>query len=160
MKPSVYLETSVISYCAAESSRDIVLLGKQTVTRDWWENHLSKFQTFLSPIVLEEIQRGNPKAASSRINLVKGVPLLGVNNEIIELAKTIYQEIQLPQKAQADAYHIAIPSFHQIDFLLTWNCSHIANPFIQRQLRRIIEACGYQPPVICTPQELLENEND
>ena len=160
MKPSVYLETSVISYCASEGARDIVILGKQTVTKEWWKSQIMAFSPFLSTIVLEEIQRGNPKMAKARSRLVDGIPVLGVNPEILDLAERVFKEIQLPRKAQADALHIAIPSVFQIDFLLTWNCAHIANPFIQRQLRKIIEKSGFSFPVICTPQELLENNDE
>lgn len=115
---------------------------------------------YVSPVVLDEIAGGDLQAQALRLQLVADMPLLAVNESIIALAEAISDQIQLPDRALADAYHIAIPSVHDIDYLVTWNCKHIANAFILRKIEQIVQSMGHTMPVVCTPEELMEGTQD
>jgi hypothetical protein len=156
MKPSVYVETSIISYFSSRPSNDILVLAKQRLTQQWWEKVLPSCAPHISQIVLNEISRGDSQASKKRVRLVSEFPSLGVDQEIIKLAERISKFLLLPEKALADAYHISIPTVHEIDYLVTWNCTHIANAFQSRNLEAFIVASGYRVPCICTPEEMME----
>jgi hypothetical protein len=117
MKRTVYLETSVISYRVARPSRDIIVLARQEITAEWWDNVLPKLDAFVSPVVLDEIASGDQQARAVRCQLIADMPPLAVDDRIIELAEAISKQISLPERAQADTYHIAIPAVHGIDYL-------------------------------------------
>lgn len=155
-KPTVYIETSVISYFAAKPSTDPLSLAKQHITTMWWERALPKVNAHISPFVLKEIRAGNPDAAAERIQACKMFPLLEETHELTMLAKTYLSEIKFPERAQADVLHIACATIYKMNFLLTWNCSHIANAFVRRKIEEINFQKDYGTTVICTPEELLE----
>ena len=153
---SIYLESSVVSYLAARPSRDLVVAGNQQVTRDWWETRRGECELFNSEIVIAECAVGDPTAASEREVFLAGLPVLATTDEAEALAAALLSAMALPQKAALDALHIGVTAVNGIDILLTWNCAHIANPFMQPQ---IIAACvefGVIPPTICTPLQLVE----
>jgi hypothetical protein len=155
----VYLETSVISYLAALPSRDVVVAGHQQVTRDWWERR-TRFELFVSDAVLEEAARGDRNAARRRLDLLTGIPVLTVHGGADSLARSFLSEAALPSKAAIDAVHVALAAVHAMDFLVTWNCTHIANAIIRPQLEVLCWRAGYRPPVICTPFELLDEDEE
>ncbi len=160
MKRTIYIETSVISYRVARPSRDIIVLARQEITAEWWDRVLPRLNAYISPVVLDEITGGDLQAQALRLQLVAHMPLLAVEERIISLAEAICDEIRLPERSQADAYHIAIPSVHGMDYLVTWNCKHIANAFMLRKIEQIVLAKGYTMPVVCTPEELMEEIQD
>jgi hypothetical protein len=121
---------------------------------------LPHLDAYISPVVLDEIVGGDQQAQALRLQLVAKMPPLAVDESIISLAEVICEEIRLPERAQADAYHIAIPSVHGIDYLVTWNCRHIANAFLLRNIEKIVRAKGFTMPVVCTPEELMEEIKD
>jgi predicted nucleic acid-binding protein len=153
---SVYLESSIISYLAARPSRDVVTLALQALTREWWQLQRRSYRLVTSGVVLDEIKSGDPDAASRRVELLKTVPLLDVSLVAIELGKRLVQEVPLPVRAGVDALHVAIAAFHGIDFLLTWNSRHIANATFRPRVEEVCRDAGYEPPVLCTPDELME----
>jgi len=155
----VYLETSVISYLAALPSRDVVVAGHQQVTRDWWEGR-TRFELFVSDAVIEEAARGDRNAARRRLELLTGIPVLTVHRGADSLARSFLTEAALPSKAAIDAVHVALAAVHAMDFLVTWNCTHIANAIIRPQLEVLCWRAGYRPPVICTPFELLDEDEE
>ena len=155
MRAKVFLETSVISYLTASPSRDIVSAAHQQITREWW-NQRSRFDLFVSQAVLREAARGDTEAAARRLAAVKGIPVLAVTAEASELAEQFLRETVLPAKAAIDAIHIAVAVVSGMDYLLTWNCSHIANARIRIRIEETCEDVGLQAPVICTPEELME----
>ena len=160
MRRTVYIETSVISYRMARQSRDIIVLARQEITAEWWNSVLPHLDAYVSPVVLDEIAGGDQQAQALRLQLVANMPPLAVDERIISLAEAICEVIRLPERAQADAYHIAIPSVHGIDYLVTWNCKHIANAFMLRKIEQVVRAKGYTMPVVCTPEELMEEIQD
>jgi len=156
MKPIVYLETTIPSYLTAWQSRDVVRAGEQQVTRDWWERR-TQFELRVSSLVILECGAGNSDAAAFRLAVLDGVLVLAQTHEAETLADILLREVPLPVKAAADALHIAIAAVHGVAFLLTWNCTHIANATLRPRIESICRQLGYEPPVICTPLELLES---
>jgi predicted nucleic acid-binding protein len=155
MKSKVYLETTIISYLTALPSRDIVHPAHQQITRDWWAQR-DQFDLFVSQAVLEEATRGNADAASRRLTALEGVPVLAVGSEVSDLAEQFLQMRAIPAKAAVDAVHIAAAVVHGMDYLLTWNCTHIANAAVRSKIESRCRDLGLQPPIICTPEELMK----
>lgn len=159
--PKVYLETTIASYLTARQSRDLFGAACQEITRDWWANSQNKYQFFVSRIVLREASLGDSEAAQRRLAFLKPWPMLELTDQIEALATRLVQGIPLPPKAQADSLHIALAAVHQIDYLLTWNCTHIANATLRTRLETICQDAGFKPPIVCTPLELRsQGEND
>jgi predicted nucleic acid-binding protein len=156
MKPKVYLETTIISYFTARPSRDIITAAHQQLTQEWWEGHGSDFDLFVSQIVLQEVHQGDDDAVRRRLEMIAAVPEIEVNPEALSLAQALVADGIVPQKAAADALHISIATVHGMDYLLTWNLKHIANASIRNAINDACRQRGYEPPVICTPEELLE----
>ena len=152
---SVYLETTVIGYLASRPSADLVTAGNQRLTLDWWTNHRSSFELFASQAVVAECSAGDPTAADERLIFLDGIPILEIDDEARQLAKTLLVDVPLPPKADVDALHIAIAALNAVDYLLTWNCKHIANPSLRRIIDDVLNAANVVPPIICTPQELI-----
>ena len=155
MKPKVYLETTIISYLTARPSRDLVVAAHHQITQDWWTNRRSDFDLHASQLVIQEASAGDAQMAQSRLAALDQIPLLGVNKEATVLARLLVEKGPIPEKAAVDALHIAIATAHGMDYLLTWNCKHIANAEMQGGVAVICRANGYEPPVVCTPEELL-----
>jgi hypothetical protein len=156
MRGKVYIETSVISYLTSRPSRDVVVAGHQQITQEWWSDHSNQYELFISQAVLEEVAAGDPLWARSRLEAINNIPLLEISAETVALAKDFLQLGCLPTKAEVDALHIAIAATNRIDFLLTWNCKHLANARLRNPIERICLARNYYPVIICTPEELLE----
>ena len=157
MKPKVYNETTIPSYLTAWPSRDLVRAAHQQLTKQWWDARSQDFDLYISQTVLEEITAGDPVAAAERIKAVKDLPTLAVTEAARMLADALILQVPLPKKAEFDALHIAIAVVTGMEYLLTWNCTHIANASIRGRIESICRAGGYEPPVICTPEELMGN---
>ncbi|MBI3524927.1 MAG: type II toxin-antitoxin system VapC family toxin [Betaproteobacteria bacterium] len=156
MKRKVYIETSVISYLVSKPSNDVIKAACQQLTRAWWGSGLAAVSPFISPYVVEEASAGDPAAARERIDTLRSIPVLPLSAEIPELAEFLLLGGGLPAKAHLDALHIACAAFHDIDVLLTWNCTHIANPTQLPVMRGLCAARGYRLPELVTPFELME----
>ena len=156
VKPTVYIETSVISYLTAKPSRDLVVAAHQQVTHDWWDLALPKLEGFISAIVLEEIARGDPQAAQLRLQRVASFPILEIVREVHELAEAYFVAINIPQKARADAYHLALATWHGLDYLVSWNCTYIVSGRVCMIVEEVNARFDVRTPVICTPEELME----
>ncbi|MDX8399784.1 MAG: type II toxin-antitoxin system VapC family toxin [Gallionellaceae bacterium] len=113
----------------------------------------------MSALVHSEAKLGDIEAAKRRIALLEGILPLELTSEVYELANRLVVGSALPAKAKEDSFHIAIATVHGMDFLLTWNCKHIANATMRSKILSICEKAGYQPSVICTPEELLGDHN-
>ena len=155
MKPTVYLETTIPSLLTAWPSRDVLIAGQQQATRDWWNERRQQYELYASVLVMEEAARGDSEAAADRLRKLQECRVLPYPNEAEELTRALLASRLIPATADADAAHVAIASVHAMDFLLTWNCRHIANAAIVEKLRAICEREGFLAPVICTPHELM-----
>lgn len=154
--PRVYLETTIASYLTAWPSRDLVMAANQAVTREWWASRAEAFELFVSQTVIKEASAGDPHAAQRRLEFLEPFPRLDITEEVENLAVKLIAEVPLPLKAQADALHIAVSAVNGMDYLLTWNCTHIANATLRSRIEAVCRSAGYEPPVVCTPQEMLE----
>ena len=156
MKQKIYLETTIVSYLTAHLSRDLITASKQKLTREWWSGPKNNFEFFISDIVIMEAADGDPDASVKRIEALAGIPKLTVAEDSLHLAEALIQG-PIPNKAEVDALHIAISAVNGIDFLLTWNCRHIANPMLRRDIIEVCRLMGYESPVICSPRDFLED---
>lgn len=159
-KKTVYIETSIVSYLTARPTNDLLAAAWQKMTCDWWDSQRDRFLLYTSSVVTEEAGRGNPDAASRRLTALDDIPLLALTEEAVVLSKALIQEGALPSKALDDSLHIALTVVHRVDYLLTWNCRHIANAEMKPVVRKVCTAHGYSCPEICTPQELMGGNND
>jgi predicted nucleic acid-binding protein len=159
MKPRIYLETTIPSYLTAWPSRDLVRAAHQQITREWWRQRRGEFELFISQVVVRECQAGDPDAAARRLEVFRDLPLLEQTGEATALAQLLLEQVPLPDRAAVDALHIAIAAVHGMDYLLTWNCTHIANAALRGRIESACRAGGNEPPAICTPEELLSEEN-
>jgi len=156
MKPAVYVENSVISYLTARPSQTSVrVAAHQELTREWWGRR-HHFDLFASAVVIEEAQDGDAAAAAARLEIIRQLVLLEVSRDARDLAAILLRRTRLPASATADALHIATATVHGMDYLVTWNCRHIANAVIFRSVEAACRAEGYEAPVLCTPEELME----
>jgi len=155
MTQRVYIETTIPSYLVARPSRDLLQAARQQLTNHWWRDERLKYALCISELVLEEAAAGDPGAAEKRLALVEGLPLLDLTDAVNEVANAILASGLLPPQAARDAVHIAVTSVHAVDILLTWNCRHIANAAIMKELGNVVANCGYEIPVLGTPEELL-----
>lgn len=154
---SVYLETTVISYLVARPSRDLQVAAHQQTTHEWWETQSSRFDCCISQAVVDEISNGDPDEVRKRLEAVRGLTMLATVEAVNSLTKSILKSGIIRIKASQDAVHVAVASVHEIDYLLTWNCKHLANAQIMRRIGRVCETFGKRPPIICTPDELFED---
>ncbi len=155
--PTVYIGTTIVSYLTAWPSRDLVRAAHQQITREWWDTRRARYDLLLSEVVLREIQAGDPQAARVRMQEVQDIRLLGLNDDVSSLARAYQAELQLPPKAGNDILHIAFSVAYELDYLLTWNCAHIANGATIKRLVAANQRLGRATPVIVTPEELLED---
>jgi predicted nucleic acid-binding protein len=152
---SVYLETTLISYLVARPSRDVIVAGHQQTTQDWWENRRSQFECSISQVVIDEASLGDPVEIQKRLAIIAGLQNLDVTEDATALAKAIMAAGMLPSKVVRDAAHVAVAAVHRIDYLVTWNCKHLANAQIARRIAVVCEKLGHRMPIICTPEELM-----
>lgn len=156
MKSKVYIETSVISYLTARPSRDILVAANQQVTQEWWQDRREQFDLFVSQMVEQEISSGDKDAVSKRQQALTNCNFLDITPEAIQLAERLIDQNAIPKQAAEDALHIAVATVSGMDYLLTWNFKHIANAAMRASVELVCRLNGYEPPVICSPMELME----
>lgn len=152
---SVYLETTFISYLVARRSRDLLVASHQQSTEEWWTNRRSAFACCVSQVVIDEVSAGDQTEAQKRLAIVSGLPALEVTADAEALTRAIVAAGVLPLHAFPDAAHVAVAAVHAVDYLLTWNCKHLANAQISRKITQVCEKLGWRMPIICTPEELM-----
>ena len=157
-KRTVYLETSVIGYATSRPSRDLVVAARQQITREWFAAGAGEYELVISQLVVSEAAAGDEVAARARAALLRGIHQLGITEAAGNLATALVRSKAVPRKAAEDALHIAIAAVHGVEFLLTWNCKHIANATMRQGIEHVCRRAGYEPPVICTPEELTNDD--
>jgi predicted nucleic acid-binding protein len=156
MKPKVYIETTIVSYLTARPSRDLVVAGHQQITHDWWQTSRHSFAVVSSQLVVREASAGDPEAAQERLATIASLTLLEISEEAVALAQHILQAEAIPVGFPEDALHIAVAVVNGIDYLLTWNYRHLANAGLRSRIEAACRDFGYEPVIICTPEELME----
>ncbi|BAU11759.1 hypothetical protein LEP3755_22620 [Leptolyngbya sp. NIES-3755] len=155
MSETVYIETSILGYLTARSTDNLILAANMEITKNWWNSRRTAFALYASEAVLDEAAQGDAEIAAQRLEFLRDLPLLALNQAVQDLAVQFLTRSSLPPKARVDAIHIAAATVHGMDYLLTWNCKHIANAQIQRKLAEISHDSGRQLPILCTPNELM-----
>jgi predicted nucleic acid-binding protein len=156
----VYLETTIPSYLAALPSRDLIAAAHQQVTQDWWRTARERFELYISEVVMAEIRAGDLGTRARRLQLTEDLPILRQTADVQTLAKHYDETLGLSGKARADIPHFAFAVSYEMDYLVTWNCSHIANGGVIRRLMRVNDRLGRPTPLIVTPEEILEPPED
>jgi hypothetical protein len=152
---SVYLETTLISYLCSRPSRDLLVAAHQQVTSDWWISRREIFDCFVSQVVIDEVSAGDPDEARKRMEIINMFPVLEVTKKALLLAKAILGSEAIPPRAVRDAAHVSVAAVHDVDYLLTWNCTHLANAQVIRRVSVVCIREGFHMPTICTPEELM-----
>ena len=157
---TVYIETSIVSYLTALPARDLIAAAWQNATSRWWETQRLRFELFTSRLVLDEARKGHPEAAQRRLDVLQTLAHLSMPDPVTDLATALLTEGALPEKATDDALHVAVSAYHGVDYLLTWNCRHIDNAEMKPLMRSVCAVHGYSCPEICTPLELMGEDNE
>lgn len=156
MKPTIYLETSVVSYLTSRPSRDLVTAARQQMTRQWWDLAQGYWDIAISDLVIEEAARGDPSAAMLRLQALQALPVLTLEPAARNLALAIMQAGAIPATEPEDALHVAVATIAQVRYLVTWNFAHLVGPDTKLRLLDTLRGFGYTPPLLTTPEELLE----
>ena len=157
---TVYIETSIVSYLRQRPSSQVVTAAHQVLTHRWWHRERAKYELVTSQFVIDEASAGDPELAAERLRALSGIPLLPPGPEIVQIAGEIVDRAILPPKAQVDALHIATVAHHRIQYLLTWNCRHIANARMLPRIHELLSELGIAIPIICTPEELAGDDTE
>jgi hypothetical protein len=157
-RPALYLETTIVSYHTARPSRDIVTFSRQELTRRWWEAERGNYRTFISPFVIEEASGGDPEAASRRLSLLADIESLAPTEDVQSLATRIRVATGLPPSAHGDSLHLSYAIYYELDYLLTWNCGHLANGPTLRRLTDFTKTHGLWLPIVCTPEAMVASQ--
>lgn len=157
---TVYIETSIVSHATAYPSSDIQIAALQHQAREWWSVERPKFNLVTSQLTINEASGGDSSAAAERLKLLDGLPIVPLDHDVDRLANLILARHLMPQKAAADAVHIAAAAIAGVNYLLTQNCKHIANAHELPRVYRLLEEQGYGQFLICTPTEFLGGNND
>lgn len=156
MLPSVYIETTIISYLIAKPSRDLIIAAHQQITIEWWTDTRPQVDCYISPFLIDEASRGDATYAQKRLDEIVDFTVLEVNEEIEDLAQKYFAALQIPEKAKIDAFHLAVAAWHKTDYISSWNCKHIASGRVQKMMQEINLRFGVHTPIVCTPEELME----
>jgi len=158
--PTLYIETSIVSYLRQRPSTQVVTAARQVLTHQWWNHERANYELVTSQYVVDEASDGDPTLANERLESLDGIPLLAADPDVEIIANEIMARAILPPKAIFDAIHIAITAHHRIEYLLTWNCRHIANAKILPRIYSVLNDLSVPIPVICTPEEMVEDDRE
>jgi len=156
VKPTVYIETTIIGHLTSRLPKDPMVAGQMLATRKWWDESRQRFEILSSEAVRLEVTRGDSTAAAERLERLAGIPLLPLAEDAMDLAERLLADHALPANANVDAIHVAISASNSIEYLLTWNCKHLANAAMRLKIEQTCRDSGHEPPIICTPYELME----
>jgi len=155
---TVYLETTFISYLVSEPSRDVIVAGHQQITREWWSHRRPVFTCYVSQELLDEAGQGDAGQVVKRLAIAQALPKLPITPAVARLADAMVRTGAVPRKAARDAVHVAVAAVAAVDYVLTWNCKHIANREVLPRIEAVVRAQGWKMPEICTPEELMGDE--
>ncbi len=157
---TLYIETTIVGHLAGRLLADPIVSVRQQLTRVWWQNHAERYQLFISQLVLEECSAGDLSAAQERLEVLTNLELLDGTPATDSLAAALIASNAIPATEPRDAFHIAIAATNGVKYLLTWNFKHIANATLRKRIEGVCRDSGFEPPTICTPDELLGITDD
>ena len=155
MKQKLYIESTIPSSLTSRPSKNLIVAAHQEITHEWWENRKNDFAIYISQFVLDEVGSGDPEASRKRLDAIEEFEQLDITDDVTNLAAALITSGAIPQNSPTDAAHIAIAAVHSMQFLMTWNCAHIANAEISSVVKKICKDYGFECPIICTPEELM-----
>jgi predicted nucleic acid-binding protein len=156
---TVYLETTVVGHLVGRVHPDPIVAARQTSTRIWWSAEASSYQLYISQLVLDECGEGNPDVAAERLVAIDSLDILAASAVVDSLAKSLITHKAIPASEPRDAFHIAIAAVHGVKYLVTWNFKHIANASMRDRIEQTCRDAGFEPPIICTPDELMGTDD-
>ena len=152
---TLYIETTVPSLATSKLSRDIIIAGRQASTNLFWETERHKYEVYISQYVIDECSLGDSNAADRRLEFLKGIAVIPISNTVVELADAYQILLRIPNRAKIDCFHLAVCVAAEIDYLLSWNCTHLGiYTFVK--LKEYNEKHGLFTPLLVTPEILLE----
>ena len=154
MKSSVYIETTIPSFYH-EIRTEPEMVARRAWTREWWDSRRGDYELFTSDAVIDELERGDFPNRDDTLSLITDLPMLDIDQSIIDVVSAYISHQLMPADPTGDALHLAIASSHKIDFILTWNCRHLANANKFAHIRRVNGILGLFVPSLITPLELL-----
>ena len=157
---TVYIETSVVSHATAWPSSIPAVAALQEQARRWLNEQRPLYEVVTSQLVIDEAGMGDPDAASRRLEVLRGIPVLPVNPDAETVADEIVRRSMMPTTARIDALHLATAALAGVQYLLTLNCKHIANARELPRIYRLLDELGLSGMVICTPIEFLGGDDD
>lgn len=155
-RPTAYIETTVIGHLVGRMLAEPIVAGRQTVTRQWWPTAIVKYRFFVSKVVADECAAGDPDAAGERLAVLDSLEFLATSPSVDELAGKLISKFAVPKTEPRDAIHISLAAVNGVEYLVSWNFKHIVNPTTRSAIERICRDAGFVPPMICTPDELME----
>ncbi len=153
MKKRIYIETTIPSFYY-EVRDEPEMIARRQWTREWWDKQREHYELVTSLAVIEELKKGNYPMKSKTLSLLSDVPILPIEDAIADIVEAYIVHRVMPKDPVGDALHLAMASFHRCDFLLTWNCQHLANANKFDRIRRINTILGLFVPILTTPIEL------
>jgi predicted nucleic acid-binding protein len=154
---TVYIETSIPSFYH-ETRTEPEMVARRRWTRHRWDRCASLYDLVTSEGVVAELQEGEYETQADAVRLVADLPELEVVDEIADIIDVYLANHLMPRERLGDALHLALAAYHKCDFLLTWNCTHIANANKFEHIRIINTRLGLFVPALVTPMELCEEE--
>ena len=158
MAPKVYVESSVISAYFNERV-DVVSVSQRHWSRVWWDQVRTEYDVVISDAVTDELSHPSFPHAPYTLTLVVDIPRVRFANEIRDIVNAYTTRNLMPQNPVGDALHLALASYHKCDYLLTWNCKHLANPNKFQHLRIVNTLLGLHIPMLVTPNQLIGESN-
>lgn len=160
MNPSVYIETSVIGYLTSWPQQDVTVAGHQNTTKRWWSTAAQGLDLYVSQLVVRECSEGDAAAVKDRLACIEGLPVLPITPQAESLAAALIRGHAVPDNQPNDALHIALAAAHGVQYVVSWNFRHIVNASLRPAIERVCRDAGHNPPILCTPEELLEPSDD
>jgi len=159
LQKSVYVETTIPSYATAKPSMDIISANRQNITKLFWEYESSKYRFYISQFVLAECRQGNPEAAKRRLEFIKDITLIPETDSTENLANEYFNFLKITERAKTDCFHLAVCVEAKIDYLLSWNCSHLGVEAYAK-IYEYNSKKGLWIPKLVTPEHLIQLERE
>jgi len=157
---TIYIETAVVGDVAGRIHANPEVAIRQRDTRRWWDWASKHYNFVISQLVLDECRGGDPEAAQERLDVIKSLTVLKINEDARNLAHLLGRKGAVPVSEPRDALHIAVAAVQSVQYLVTWNFKHIANATLRSKIEKTCIDAGYPPPIICTPLEIPGDEDD
>ena len=155
-RPTAYIETTVIGHLVGRMRTDPIVAGRQSVTPQLWPSAIASYRCFVSKVVADECAVGDPDVAKERLEVLDSLEFIATSPAVDSLARKLIEEFAVPKTEPRDAVHISLAAVNGLEYLVSWNFKHIVNPTTRSAIERVCRDAGFVPPMICSPDELVE----